>query len=160
MSNHLVCSIAAHKSVSGQLFQCSWITRPKGMLHGFLHCTNRREQQNLHHFEVRDCCQFPWNWTSQAVVLHLWFPVELQTWRDKWEDVFCATTGSTACMLQSTWHFASFLNWFTFSNIKYQQNFSLKFKIKSYSAFLLPFLKEYHSGIWCNKTDLVIQYPM
>jgi len=35
MSNHLVCSIAAHKSVSGQLFQCSWITRPKGMLHGY-----------------------------------------------------------------------------------------------------------------------------
>ena len=91
---------------------------------------------------------------------HIYQPAKLQTWRDKWEEVFCATTGSTACMLQSTWHFASFLNWFTFSNIKYQQNFSLKFKIKSYSAFLLPFLKEYHSGIWCNKTDLVIQYPM
>lgn len=30
---------------------------------------DNRKLKDLHHFEVRDFCQFPWNWTSQAVII-------------------------------------------------------------------------------------------
>ena len=28
-----------------------------------------QEAEDLHHFEARDFCQFPWNWTRQMVVI-------------------------------------------------------------------------------------------